>query len=786
MKTTNIITLLAILLLALPIHPGNLNGYSSPSPLMMPEIQGGPDYFGYTYKDNTEPGLNFQWEEISATGKKINCFYAGYSCPFSIGFDFPFYGTSYSETYLNFHGYLSFGRGYGFVQGEYFPFPFISEPNNQIAVYSDSSVGSDGDAYYYQVLQNPTRLVVEYYHVAAPVDSKTFEVILYPNGDIVMQYLSQEYWEPEYLVGIENELGSDGLEYTGNLNGGLAIRFFYPTGIRILPMQPESFGRLGTFARPDLKLENMTGLTTAFSLELLPGNNWPLDIGNTTPIIPVNSSTPFDIKVFVPLTATVGSTDVATIRLTALSDPSIHTTYMLTTTATSENLAFVAVSGRQAEQYYYYVTKIDPQTYKQVGVIDLKPLGCLNPEHIATAPEGENTIWVSCWYSNQIFIIDRHTDNIIRVINNIPHPTGIAFTRDQNYALIGNYFDPQVSVVNRKTFAITSIPVLGPSNEIVVHPYLPLAYVTNTVLNGNRISIINTDTLSFTGSIDVGSVTIYLTLSYDGKYLFSGDYSNGSVSVISTQNNQIIHVIPLGYGYGGLEALKTNRSDDRLFINGGSWPRLTVINLKSYLVEKDFYLHLISDYESSALSCDGRELYISSFGEPTKGWPEVTIFSLENYTITAQVDLRDFNGDGFNDCYAYEVALCPPDDPFPKIQPSFWWEFVSPGETVVLSATITNQASSPVTDTLQIQAGSSNWPISLSANTTDVLDWKDTYTVNITFTVPAGAHLGDKSEFTITARSNNNPLLYKTIKVTASYSFPAAYFPLMMKDSFIH
>jgi hypothetical protein len=78
---------------------------------------GGPDAFGYTFKDSNEPdGPTYAWEEISSTGTQVIGWTGtddGYAGPIPIGFDFNFYGNNYDELHVGSNGYLSFGRGYG-------------------------------------------------------------------------------------------------------------------------------------------------------------------------------------------------------------------------------------------------------------------------------------------------------------------------------------------------------------------------------------------------------------------------------------------------------------------------------------------------------------------------------------------------------------------------------------------------------------------------------------------------------------------------------------------------
>ncbi|MFN8586436.1 MAG: S8 family serine peptidase [Candidatus Eisenbacteria bacterium] len=200
-----------------------------------PLSAGGPDAFGYRWSDSNEPGgPAFQWVEISATGTAIalsgDDVNAG---PLPIGFDFPFYGTTFSTFRICSNGWLSFSSSLTQYSNTTLPNAGSTVPENLLAVFWDDLNFSAGAQAFYQY--DGTRLIVEYKNVPRFLDSthpNTFEVILYPDGRVVYQYLAMTAsLLNSATVGIQNAAKNDGLQVVYNaayVANNLAVRFTPP------------------------------------------------------------------------------------------------------------------------------------------------------------------------------------------------------------------------------------------------------------------------------------------------------------------------------------------------------------------------------------------------------------------------------------------------------------------------------------------------------------------------------------------------------------------------------
>ncbi len=173
---------------------------------------GGPDTYGYTWEDSNEAGITYNWIDISSSGTVIS---EGddESEELTLPFTFSFYGEDYTAVNVCSNGFLSFtSTSTAYTNAE---IPNSALPNAVIAPFWDDlkPYGTTwGNVYYqhfstYSVIQWEN---VSHYSSSAPVNSESFQVILYNNGDIKYQYKTIAD-DTSCTVGIENQAGDDGL-----------------------------------------------------------------------------------------------------------------------------------------------------------------------------------------------------------------------------------------------------------------------------------------------------------------------------------------------------------------------------------------------------------------------------------------------------------------------------------------------------------------------------------------------------------------------------------------------
>ena len=207
---------------------------------------GGPDGWGYVWIDSDEPGgPAFNWIEIEGTGTNITAGLAddNFTGPYSIGFTFPFYDSNYTQFYVGANGLIGFGptTNYGALGNVSLPSNGSGVPKNIVAWCWDDLNITDPDSPGGKVLSQVVggKLVIEFarypeYDASTnPGDVITAELILSPDGTIVLQYLTIA---PGFdilgnTVGIQNITGSTGLTVainTGYLKNNLAVQIVKP------------------------------------------------------------------------------------------------------------------------------------------------------------------------------------------------------------------------------------------------------------------------------------------------------------------------------------------------------------------------------------------------------------------------------------------------------------------------------------------------------------------------------------------------------------------------------
>jgi hypothetical protein len=196
---------------------------------------GGPDAFGYKWKDSDESGgPSFNYIDIASSGTPVTGLIDdNFVGPFPIGFTFNFYGADYTEFYVASNGFIGFGSTTGFHKFTNVQPPVTTSPNNMIAWLWDDLIPRGDSEVYYQSFAD--KLVIQFIqfgnnNTGAENERVNAEVVLYPNGKILIQYLNFTSNWPFNLctVGLENSDGADGLTVVYNapyLHDALAVQF---------------------------------------------------------------------------------------------------------------------------------------------------------------------------------------------------------------------------------------------------------------------------------------------------------------------------------------------------------------------------------------------------------------------------------------------------------------------------------------------------------------------------------------------------------------------------------
>ena len=223
---------------------------------------GGPDIYGYTWKDSNEPNVNFNWVEIAGMNGAVLVNGLGDDNavgPFSMGWDFHYYWSDYNSIKLGSNGWLAFSN----IGNIASCFPQVPTPSgigdNIIApfmsdltfVSNSASNPNVGKMWYWS--NSIDSFIVEWKNVPwwrnnTPdwIGSNTFQVIFSGvDSSITFQYLQTDAsvfpggtgCSTFMEIGIENVTGDIGLNYsTGNAvpPSNYAVKYIYPTGAAFL------------------------------------------------------------------------------------------------------------------------------------------------------------------------------------------------------------------------------------------------------------------------------------------------------------------------------------------------------------------------------------------------------------------------------------------------------------------------------------------------------------------------------------------------------------------------
>ncbi|MFM2375403.1 MAG: hypothetical protein RLZZ165_500 [Bacteroidota bacterium] len=219
---------------------------------------GGPDPYGYLWKDSNEPGVTFHWVEIAGrTGAfRVPSLADDNSAgPYVLGWDFHFYWSDFSSIKIGSNGWVSF-QNIGNIAS---CFPRIPTPggvgDNLLAPFmsdltflsNDPQHPNEGELWYWS--NNVDSLVVQWKNVpwwrnGTPdwIGSNSFELILSgADSSITFQYLDTDAANfpggsgcPTFMeIGMENVTGNLGLNYaTGTYipPDHYAVKYMYPSG----------------------------------------------------------------------------------------------------------------------------------------------------------------------------------------------------------------------------------------------------------------------------------------------------------------------------------------------------------------------------------------------------------------------------------------------------------------------------------------------------------------------------------------------------------------------------
>ncbi len=255
---------------------------------------GGPDSYGYSWKDSDEPdGPEYSWRDISGLGTLVSFTHNDYATDLMpIGFTFNYYGTDYTQYRISPNGWIGFGDDW--TDYHNYELPRVDAPKPALfGFWDDLDPLQGGVVYYYGDSDSLIVLFDNVIHYPGYWNGTyDFQMILYANGRILFQYRTVSGDLDTSTIGIQNEAGTVGLQVSYNdsyLHNELAI-LFYTDWLQIYPTS----GTVSPSGYDDI--------TVSFDAS-------GLGEGTYLKNIDVASNDPDEPNVIIPVTLNVGTTE---------------------------------------------------------------------------------------------------------------------------------------------------------------------------------------------------------------------------------------------------------------------------------------------------------------------------------------------------------------------------------------------------------------------------------------------------------------------------------------------
>jgi uncharacterized repeat protein (TIGR01451 family) len=447
------------------------------------------------------------------------------------------------------------------------------------------------------------------------------------SGNYVILYINDQYvaeiYDPDPLSNGRIGLGMVG-DYFVKYDDVLVSTL---PSIMLLPPDQDKFELPGNVITNTIILENHTGATDNFDLEVLPDHQWitTLTANSVGPIVDGERVSIY-ARVEIPPEALPGEFDLATILATSVNSPTVYTqTATMNSTAISRKIGYV--SGASEGQ----LALIDTEIHTTIGTIDLSGYSCANPSITRLTPD-KSQLYIFCG-SLKIIILDTTNNSLIASVDLPGDGNDIVFTQDGAYALVGCPAG-QVFVIDAVAHEIVkTIPTLRVVS-ITSHPYLPLVYLAGFEGgNTSELQIIDTSTFSVKKTIAFEWEVYDILPSQDGKWLFVSAMNHQPyvpcVYKLDAQTLQTVHKLS-NIGYQA--SLQIAPDNTRLFVSSPGFGSIQVIDTTTWSPVTSIDIgYPISEMD---VTSDGSEMFVLS---QTYQGGAVVVIDTVNYTIPYQI-----------------------------------------------------------------------------------------------------------------------------------------------------
>src|SRR5580700_5044540 len=153
------------------------------------------------------------------------------------------------------------------------------------------------------------------------------------------------------------------------------------------------------------------------------------------------------------------------------------------------------------------------------------------PEGAGTSPDGK-TFYITCEAGGEVFAIDARAYKVVGKFTVNPRPRSLDFLPDGSRAFVASESSGELNVVDTSTYKVLKViklPERTRPMEVRMAPGGKMLYLSG----GRSGTVIALDPVTYevTNSIKVGTRPWGLTISPDGKYLFTANGPSNDISV---------------------------------------------------------------------------------------------------------------------------------------------------------------------------------------------------------------------------------------------------------------
>lgn len=543
---------------------------------------GGPDGFGYSYADSDGGNCVYDWIEGPDAAAWVFPDADDSTLLIPIGFDFTFYGRTYSELTVDSNGALLLeARSSDWVNhplGEGTLSPRLAPFWDDLVVEA-VRVQSRGTA--------PERSLVITFLVQRPA-GLAFQVLVSEGGEIRYQYRVPAGLTEQgegATVGIQGPTTGLGYLFNGfpaenRLHDALAVCFLPPDGIYLSPSLQRRVASAGRIARYTVTAVNQTGAAGVFSFEV--ASEWAASVSPVEAHLPAGQALDLTIRVEVP--AGVAGEQAPAI-VTMAGPNGAQTLARLETRRGSGEYGYTGASTNDS------LAVFDLATHSLVTITNILPEG--DYPYDASFRGDESEVWIAGASGDGVVVVETVSQTISHRISQpglIEYPVDVLFSKYGDEAYISSRATPaQIAVVDTETYAVTGVitvptEYLGPGKmtlnpcsgeiymanwydnhlfvidpfsrtvttdlvvgdsmwDLVMDPTAQTLYVTDR--GSDQVHVFGANPLTLITSIAVGGDPWGIDITPDGRLLFVTNEDDSNVSVIDTALNVVTSTIPL-------------------------------------------------------------------------------------------------------------------------------------------------------------------------------------------------------------------------------------------------